>query len=128
MKKHLAKLVDLEYVLIHRGSRGQQFVYELVYNGEGRDGASFLVGLIDVAKLKDSADAPNAATPYDANREHPNRDREHGGSPSAAPGLQGGSTAPHTTSPNNDAAQTPVAKKHPRKSRPGTDESANRKS
>jgi len=128
VKKHLAKLVDLEYVLIHRGSRGQQFVYELVYNGEGRDGASFLVGLIDVAKLKGSADAPTASTNYDANREHPDRDREHRGSPQVAPELQGGSTEPNTTSPNADAAQTHVAKKHPRKSRSGSDDAANRKS
>ncbi len=139
VKKHLAKLVDLEYVLIHRGSRGQQFVYELVYNGEGRDGASFLPGLIDVAKLKENAGDPPAASnsklethnselPYDGNREHPNGDREHRGSPEGAPRLQGGSTGENAPSPNADAAQTPVAKKQPRKSRPGSDDAANRKS
>jgi DNA primase catalytic core len=138
VKKHLAKLVDLEYVLIHRGSRGQQFVYELVYTGEGRDGASFLPGLIDVAKLKGStaapavaADAPsdapnsklethNSKLPYDGNREHPNGDREHRGSPEGAPRLQGGSTEPNPTSPNANAGETTVSKKQPRKSRPGS--------
>ncbi len=129
VKKHLAKLVDLEYVLIHRGSRGQQFVYELVYHGEGRDGASFLPGLIDVAKLQSAANPHEGALSgalgagtacYDANREHPNGDWEHRGSPQVAPGLQGGSTEPNPTSPNANAGETPVAKKQPRKSRSGS--------
>ncbi|MBK8597603.1 MAG: toprim domain-containing protein [Holophagales bacterium] len=47
LKVHLARLVELEYLLIHRGGRGQSFVYELVYQGEGKDGSRFLVGLID---------------------------------------------------------------------------------
>jgi hypothetical protein len=125
VKKHLAKLVDLEYVLIHRGSRGQQFIYELVYNGEGRDGASFLRGLIDVASLRTATPqgrdgAPDPSTNYDANQEHLNRHREHDGSPSAAPVLQGGSTGQSATPPNSDAAQRHIAKKQPRKSRPGS--------
>jgi DNA primase len=35
VRTHLQKLVDLEYVLTHRGGRGQSFVYELVYGGDG---------------------------------------------------------------------------------------------
>jgi hypothetical protein len=34
-------------VVVHRGTRGQSFVYELVYDGQGRDGQPFLMGLID---------------------------------------------------------------------------------
>jgi DNA primase catalytic core len=37
VKRHLAKLCDLEYLLTHRGGRGQSFVYELLYHGEGHD-------------------------------------------------------------------------------------------
>ena len=48
---HLERLVELEYVLVHRGGRGQSFVYELLYAGEGKDGSRFLPGLIDVEKL-----------------------------------------------------------------------------
>ena len=33
------RLVELEYLLVHRGGRGQSFVYELLYGGEGQDGA-----------------------------------------------------------------------------------------
>jgi hypothetical protein len=51
VRVHLDRLTELEYVLVHRGSRGQSFVYELLYDGQGRDGAPFLAGLIDVAHL-----------------------------------------------------------------------------
>jgi hypothetical protein len=49
---HLERLVELEYVLVHRGGRGQSFEYELLYDGQGQDGASFLAGLIDAEALK----------------------------------------------------------------------------
>ncbi len=51
VRTHLTKLVELEYVLVHRGRRGQQFVYELLYDGQGREGQPFLMGLIDPAKI-----------------------------------------------------------------------------
>ena len=49
---HLDRLVELEYVLVHRGGRGQSFEYELLYDGQGQDGTPFLAGLIDVEALK----------------------------------------------------------------------------
>ena len=52
LKAHLKRLEDMEYLLTYRGGRGQQFVYELMYNGEGRDGSPFFPGLIDVEKLR----------------------------------------------------------------------------
>jgi hypothetical protein len=42
----------LEHVLQHKGSRGHSFVYELLYNGEGKDGKPFVLGLVDVEKLR----------------------------------------------------------------------------
>jgi len=50
LKVHLKRLEELEYLIVHRGGRGQSFVYELVYSGEGKGGQSFLVGLIDTVK------------------------------------------------------------------------------
>lgn len=47
LKVHLARLAELELVVVHRGGRGQSFVYELAWDGAGRDGARFLTGLID---------------------------------------------------------------------------------
>lgn len=52
VKMHMHKLEELEYVLVHRGGRGQSFVYELLYDGAGRDGTPFLMGLIDLETLK----------------------------------------------------------------------------
>jgi len=51
LRLHLARLIELEYVLVHRGGRGQSFVYELLYDGQGKDGRPFLPGLIDVEAL-----------------------------------------------------------------------------
>jgi hypothetical protein len=52
LRLHLDRLVELEYVLVHRGGRGQSFVYELLYDGKGQDGRPFVPGLIDVEKLR----------------------------------------------------------------------------
>ncbi|MGH9223350.1 MAG: DNA primase, partial [Acidimicrobiales bacterium] len=51
LKVHLARLVELELVAAQRGGRGQSFVYELAWDGAGRDGRPFLTGLIDPAAL-----------------------------------------------------------------------------
>lgn len=47
LKKHLGRLEDLEYLLVHRGGRGQSFVYELLFDAQGADGKAWLPGLID---------------------------------------------------------------------------------
>ncbi|MES2858627.1 MAG: DNA primase, partial [Pseudomonadota bacterium] len=49
---HVERLIALEYVLVHRGTRGQSFEYELLYDGSGDNGAPFVVGLIGVDALK----------------------------------------------------------------------------
>lgn len=49
---HLDRLVSMEYIIVHRGGRGQTYVYELLYQGEGQSGESFLQGLIEVETLK----------------------------------------------------------------------------
>lgn len=64
LKHHLSRLEELEYLLPHRGGRGQSFVYELLYDGRGKDGEPFLSGLIDVEKLH--------PCDYDADRSGPN--------------------------------------------------------
>jgi hypothetical protein len=48
----MSRLLDFEYVIAHRGGRGQSFEYELAYGGQGRDGRPFLPGLIDVEVLE----------------------------------------------------------------------------
>ena len=52
LKVHLKRLEELEYLLVHRGGRGQSFVYELLYDGNTEeDGQPHLSGLIDVDAL-----------------------------------------------------------------------------
>ena len=61
VKTHMHKLEALEYLLVHRGGRGQSFVYELLYDGQGHDGRPFLMGLCDPDALPHD---------YDRNQEH----------------------------------------------------------
>ena len=35
LKRHLARLEEMEYLIVHRGGRGQSFVYELFFTREG---------------------------------------------------------------------------------------------
>ena len=58
VRVHLDRLVDMEYLLVHRGGRGQSFVYELLYDGKGHDGNPFLIGLIDIDALKEQKEKP----------------------------------------------------------------------
>ncbi len=47
LRVHLERLVQLEYILTHRGTRGQSFEYELLYDGDGQQ-AAHLSGLLDI--------------------------------------------------------------------------------
>jgi len=73
LRRHLQRLVDYEYVLVHQGARGQTFTYELVYNGEARQRERFVMGLVDVARLKEEAAAPRTT----ADLAHPEGDLAH---------------------------------------------------
>jgi len=46
MKIHMRRLLDLEFLVVHRGGEGRRIAYELVYQGEGQDGGRFLPGLV----------------------------------------------------------------------------------
>ena len=60
LKIHLHRLEEMEYLLIHRGGRGQSFVYELMFTRPTDGGKPVLGGLIEVEKLKNRE--------YDGNR------------------------------------------------------------
>jgi DNA primase catalytic core len=61
LRVHLRRLEELEYLLVHRGGRGQSFVYELVFERQGDSSKPLLPGLIEVEKLSGYAyDAKNA--------------------------------------------------------------------
>jgi hypothetical protein len=50
LKVHLARLVELEHVLVHRGRRGELFQYELLYDAKAEP--PVLSGLADPSKLE----------------------------------------------------------------------------
>jgi len=45
---HMMRLEQLEYLVVHRGLRGQSFVYELAYEAREGDDRVVLAGLLDV--------------------------------------------------------------------------------
>jgi DNA primase catalytic core len=55
LKVHLARLTELEYLLVHRAERGQGYVYELLYDGDAHT-QQHLSGLIDAAALAERYD------------------------------------------------------------------------
>lgn len=55
LKIHLHRLEEMEYLLVHRGGRGQSFVYELTFTQPTDDRTPVLEGLIDVESLRKHA-------------------------------------------------------------------------
>jgi hypothetical protein len=53
VRDHLAKLVEMEFVLLAKGGAGQGQVteYLLAYDGQGKAGEAFVMGLADVAEI-----------------------------------------------------------------------------
>jgi DNA primase len=95
VRTHLDKLVEMEHVLTHRGRRGQSFEYELLYDGQGKDGRPFLAGLLDVESLR---------LRYDAKNEHPKSNFEGSLSPHRAPIEPSSSMARNSLLPGKVAA------------------------
>ena len=54
LQRHLKRLETLEYLFSHQGGRGQSFLYELVWSGEGKNGSKFILKLVDPKTLKPS--------------------------------------------------------------------------
>jgi hypothetical protein len=52
LKRHLHRLEELEYLIVHRGGRGQSMVYELFFESQGASRQPFLPGLIDPEAAK----------------------------------------------------------------------------
>jgi DNA primase len=80
LKVHLGRLVEMEYVIAHRGSgHSQRLGYELVYERQSGDGP-FLPGLINADELGQRVyDANRSGS--EANRSGQNEDRSGSGRP-----------------------------------------------
>jgi hypothetical protein len=105
LKIHLARLLEMEYLSLHTGSRGNTFVYKLEYQGGGEGGESFAMNLIDTEKLT-----------YDSRWSGQNGKRSGTGRPLVGGVSVGGQSSILSASTsksieNNDTASSP-SKKH----------------
>jgi hypothetical protein len=80
----------MEHLLVHRVGRG--FAYELLWDGQGRDGSPFLAGLIDPEGFDVHA--------YDSDRSEANGERSGSGRASVGP-RSGGGRPPHSAGKAN---------------------------
>jgi hypothetical protein len=55
LKIHLARLSEMEFLLLRSNGPKQAFSYELLYQGEDADGRAQMLGLIDVKSLRSLA-------------------------------------------------------------------------
>jgi len=94
LKRHMARLEELEYLIVHRGGRGQTLVYELYVS------------------CQDEASKPTIAAlspGYDANRSGV-EGQKSGGSPAQVRGVSGGgpgTATPVTARPNEENGGKP---------------------
>jgi hypothetical protein len=62
IRVHLDRLAAMEYILVHRGQRGQSFEYELLHDQSMASEEAHLSGLLDVAALQSTPAAATTAT------------------------------------------------------------------
>jgi hypothetical protein len=79
LKRHLHKLEELEYLIVHRGGRGQSFVYELFFERPANPSQPVLPGL---------------GYPYDSNKYGPESRKDGPGTPQVRPMNAPGADAP----------------------------------
>ena len=101
LKVHLARLLDLELLHVHRLETGA-FTYELTWRGEGQHGEPFLPGLTDPTTLK-----PPTAQGYDGNRSGLNGDRSGAGRPPVGARSAGGRDSVTDTAQGADLREHP---------------------
>jgi hypothetical protein len=86
VKRHLHKLEELEYLIVHHGGRGQSMVYELYFERPANPSQPFLPGLIDIEKLRICA--------CDGNRDGQKGEKDGPSAPQVRPMFVGGTSAP----------------------------------
>ena len=105
LKVHLARLLEMEYLSLFTGSRGNTFVYKLEYQGGGEGGESFAMNLIDTKKLR-----------YDDRWSGPNGERSATGRPLVGGVSAGGQPSILAASPlkstDNKETSSSQSEKH----------------
>jgi hypothetical protein len=125
LKLHLSRLEEMEYLLPHRGRRGQSFVYELLYDGQGQDGKPFVIGLLDVESLRTGSAKTQPDSAHDPNKSGVNGQKSGLEADQSAPdrGQVGpktgeGRSVESTASSNNGGASGPVEPPKRKNTRP----------
>ncbi|MCF3945763.1 CHC2 zinc finger domain-containing protein [Acidiphilium iwatense] len=106
---HLDRLAALEFLLTHRGSRGQSFEYELLFDGDIAAGAPHLPGLIEVDSL---CSAPMTASSRGETPQLAGPSRGHGGA-NAAPSRVAKSPAKPGAEKGFEESPEPEPESHP---------------
>ena len=75
LRRHLARLVELEYVLWYPSGAKNQRQYALLYDGQGDRGERFVLGLVNTARLHAAADSPAACDHGKTDRSQGQNDR-----------------------------------------------------
>lgn len=97
VRVHVQRLVDMEYVLMHRGARGQSYEYELLIDDASCPETPHLNGLFDITELNKTPESnktiPGSRDLGDGSRgkqgsSRPQRGAEAGGSRSGKSELQ----------------------------------------
>ncbi len=109
LKCHLSRLVEMEHLLVHRVGRG--FAYELLWDGQGRDGSPFLAGLIDPGR-EGGLDSHG----YDSDRSGENSERSGSGRAAVGPWSGGGRPPLSAGNPNGHQGDSAVDTGHARES------------
>ena len=86
LKRHLHKLEELEYLIVHRGGRGQSFVYGLFFERPADPRQPFLPGLIDIETLTGHG--------YDEKKYGPNGDKDGSSMPPEPHRISTSTSAP----------------------------------
>jgi DNA primase catalytic core len=86
VKRHLHKLEELEYLIVHHGGRGQSMVYELYFERPADPSQPFLPGLIDIEKLQICS--------YEENLDGPKGEKDGSSMPQVRPMFGGGTGQP----------------------------------
>jgi len=104
LKKHLDRLLEMEYVIPHRGE-GRRVQYELLYDGRGREGQPTMCGLIDAAKLPGDAPKPIATTTASSPLEESSSPLDRQSSPSKHPKITPSSPQGERAEPSKNWAE-----------------------
>ena len=109
-RMHLDRLATMEYLLVHRGQRGQSYEYELLHDAPADSDGPHLAGLIDMQALKPMPTTQSSPTtdPKFAGPSLPQRLPNAGASPRgkspAKPAL-----ARVAANPADESSKTPIS-------------------